>query len=96
MGSVHIKSGSVRNIFTGTGDATGDWHFKDSPESAIQATVTGTGSIGCTVTIQVSNDGVTAVSTPAGTITLAGTTSDSDGFIMTGAPWKWMRMEDAS
>lgn len=91
MSNVQVQSGKVRNMYSGTGDGTGSWHFKDSPYSAIQATVVGTGAVSCTVTIQVSNDATYAVSTSAGVITLSGTTSSSDGFVMSDSPWKYVR-----
>lgn len=91
MANVNIKSGYVHTLMTGvTSNTTGDWHYKDSPYSAFQATVTGTGAVTATVTIEVSNDGVNAVGTAMGTITLSGTTSHSDGFTSV-APWKYVR-----
>jgi major membrane immunogen (membrane-anchored lipoprotein) len=91
MANVQLQSGKVRDIYAGTGNDTGSWHFKDCPYSAIQATVTGTGAVACVATIQVSNDGVNAVATSAGVITLSGTTSSSDGFVMSDSPWKYIR-----
>jgi len=92
--NVWVKSGRTFNLLTDvpviTGATTGAWLYKDSPTSTIQATVIGTGSVTCTVTIQVSNDGVNPVATSAGVITLSGTTSASDGFT-TSAPWKFIR-----
>lgn len=90
--NVNVRSGYVMTLLPSstTGDVTGAWRFKDAPKSAIQATVVGSGAIGCTVTIQASNDAIYAVATPVGTITLSGTTSDSDGFT-TDAPWKYLR-----
>jgi len=89
--NVWLKSGRVLDLLQGaTTTVTGDWRYKDSPYTAIQATITGTGVVSATVIIDVSNDGVNAVSTSLGTITLSGTTSNSDGFV-TQAPWKYMR-----
>lgn len=92
--NVWVKSGHIINILPVTppvtGDTTGAWIYKDAPNSAIQATVNGTGVIGCTVTIQVSNDGINAVTTAAGVINLSGTTTASDGFT-TNAAWKYVR-----
>lgn len=73
-------------LVTGAGSA----HYKDSPYSTFQATVTGTGAVTATVAIQCSNDGTNWCSTALGTITLSGTTSSSDG-ITTIAPWKFIR-----
>lgn len=50
----------------------------------VQATVTGTGTVTATVNIEVSNDGTNFI--VAGTITLSGTTTASDGFAMN-ASW---------
>jgi hypothetical protein len=81
-------------MFSGSGvttTSTGDFKFKNSPETTFQATVSGTGAVTATVAIEFSNDGVNALSTVAGTITLSGTTVDSDGFTTTSAPWKYAR-----
>lgn len=89
---VFVRSGRVTDLLpsTTTGDVTGSWRYKDAPKSAIQATVVGTGTVSCTVTIQASNDATYAVATAVGVITLSGTTSSSDGFT-TDAPWKYLR-----
>lgn len=90
--NVFIKSGRVTDIIpsTTTGDSTGAWRYKDAPKAAFQGTVVGSGAVGCTITIQVSNDATYAVATALGTITLSGTTSASDGFT-TDSPWKYVR-----
>src|SRR6478736_3746187 len=89
--NVHLASGSVTDIMSSvTSTSTGDWKFKDRPNTTIQATVVGTGAVTATVVIDVSNDGSHACATVAGTITLSGTTFDSDGFIIQ-APWKYVR-----
>lgn len=49
---------------------------------AYQATVTGTGTVGATVVIEVSIDGVGWLA--LSTLTLSGTTSATDGFIAAG------------
>lgn len=94
MENVRVTSGYTYNLLSEssppTGAITGAWIYKNSPASTFQATVNGTGAIGATVVIQGSNDGVNAVATAIGTITLAGTTVFSDGFT-TSAPWKWVR-----
>lgn len=92
--NVWVKSGTVRNGFPEPGvtiTGASAWHYKDSPMATFQATVSGTGAVTATVTIEFSNDGVNALSTVAGTITLSGTTTSSDGFTTTDAPWKWWR-----
>lgn len=91
MGNVYVRSGHVRNILTSaTSTVNGSWHFKDAPKTAIQATVVGSGAVGATVVIEVSNDALFAVSTAVGTITLSGTVDSTDGFT-TDAPWKYIR-----
>jgi hypothetical protein len=93
MGNVHVKSGYVHNLLGGgvTVTGAGNWLYKDSPNASFQATVVGTGAVTATVDIEVSNDGVYVVDTVAGTITLSGTTSHSDGFITQNSPWKYVR-----
>lgn len=93
--NVWIKSGTVRNLFpepgvVSGGNLTGAWLYKDSPMSTFQANVVGTGAVSAVVVIEYSNDGVNAVSTVGGTITLSGTTTSSDGFT-SNAPWKFVR-----
>jgi hypothetical protein len=94
MSNVHIKSGFVHQLLTAPGRTTtgaGTWQYKDSPHATFQATVVGTGAVSATVAIEVSNDALFVVSTVAGTITLSGTTSSSDGFTTQHAPWKFVR-----
>lgn len=92
--NVRLQAGFVKDIVPGTGvtsaPTTGSWVYKDAPNTGIQVVVAGTGTVTATVVIEVSNDGTHAMDTLAGTVTLSGTTSDSDGFaIMT--PWKFIR-----
>lgn len=90
-GNVRVKSGAVLSILAATTTtATGSGMYKDSPKSAIQATVVGTGVVTATVVIDASNDNTFWCATALGTITLSGTTSSSDGFT-TDAPWKYIR-----
>jgi len=89
--NVFVKSGRVTDVLSGaTTTVTGDWQFKDAPQASFQATVSGTGAVAATVVFDVSNDGIYAVETALGTVTLTGTTSSSDGFT-TDAPWKFIR-----
>lgn len=95
--NVWVKSGKIYNLTPETNYTSGvtstgaqPWVYKDSPYSTFQATVTGTGAVTASINIEVSNDGVNAVATPMGTISLSGTTSASDGFT-TAAPWKYVR-----
>ena len=89
--NVFVKSGRVLDIVKDvTTVVDGAWMFKDAPTASYQAVATGTGVIGATVVIQVSNDGINPVATPLGTIVLTGTTVASDGFTST-APWKFVR-----
>jgi len=84
--NVFVKSGRVLDILPATVAATvtGSWMFKDAPKSAIQVVATAA----ATVVFDVSNDGVNAVATTLGTVTLAA--AGSDGFV-TDAPWKYIR-----
>ncbi len=93
--NVMLTSGHVMNMVPAAGvTATGttDWVPKGSPDAAIQATLTGTGAISATIDVECSNDGISALATPAGTITLSGTTSVSDGFVTQNASWKFVRL----
>lgn len=90
---VWVKSGAVRNILPQdqtTTTLTGAWMFKDAPNASYQVVVSGTGTVTATVIFDVSNDGINAVTTTLGTVTLSGTTTASDGFT-TSAPWKYVR-----
>jgi hypothetical protein len=88
----YAASGDVKSLtpVNATTTSTGDWVLKESPLTSIQAAVVGTGAVAATIIIDCSNDGTYACSTPLGTITLSGTTSNSDGFT-TNAPWKYVR-----
>ena len=84
--NVFVKSGRVTNLIpddTST-TLTGNWVYKDAPKSALQVVA----SAAATVVFDVSNDGVNAVATVLGTVTLAA--AGSDGFT-TDAPWKYIR-----
>lgn len=76
-----------------TTTGAGEW-IKSAPdigrEISFHAIVEGTGAVTATVDIEVSNDGINACNTAAGTITLSGTTIDSDG-LTTDAPWRFFR-----
>jgi len=103
--NVFLASGHSMNMGPKGGISTvtvGDWVAKGSPNTAIQCTVLGTGAVGATIDIEVSNGGPDAnnpmvgiqpVGTVAGTITLAGTTVASDGFTTQNSPWKYVRMK---
>lgn len=84
--NVFVKSGRVTNLIPdGTPTTlTGNWMYKDAPKSALQVVA----SAAATVVFDVSNDGVNAVATALGTVTLAA--AGSDGFT-TDAPWKYIR-----
>ena len=84
--NVFVKSGRVLDILAPTVAATvtGAWMFKDAPKSSIQVVATAA----ATVVFDVSNDGVNAIATTLGTVTLAA--AGSDGFT-TDAPWKYIR-----
>lgn len=88
--NVYVRSGAIYNLIQNSGDATGDWKFKDAPEVAVQLTVTGSGAIEATGTIQCSNDAVNVAVTST-TVTATGTDSASTGAVVTG-PWKYIRV----
>lgn len=92
--NVWIKSGTVRNAFAEPGitsNQSSAWRYKDSPEATFQGIVSGTGAVTATIAIEFSNDGANPLATVAGTITLSGTSPQTDGFTTTAAPWKWWR-----
>jgi len=84
--NVFVKSGYVRNLLPDltAGTPTGSWMYKDAPLTAIQVVSTAA----ATVVFDVSNDGVNAIATTLGTVTLAA--GGSDGFVCN-APWKYIR-----
>ena len=101
MSDVFIKSGEQPRYFAFSGVtstavvAASTPTFKESPYGTFQAIVTGTGSVSATVLIQVCNqedtfNGVKANWITMGTITLAGTTTATDGFT-TVCPWRYVR-----
>ena len=91
-GTSGAGSTTVSQLLPGgtTCNVTGSFVARNASQSTFQATVAGTGAVGCTVTLQGSNDGVTPVGTSLGVITLSGTTSASDGFAIN-APWPYVR-----
>lgn len=81
-------------IQTGTGTGTGKAFSPIRDQRSFQASVVGTGAVTGTVEIYGSNEEPSAALAGVnglllGTITLSGTTSDTDGFA-TDAPWKWV------
>lgn len=96
-----VSGGYVTDMLTAAGitaTASGSPIYKDAPIASFQATVIGTGAVTATVIIEGSNhssDGTIGgtiywCDTVLGTITLSGTTSDSDGF-STNSTWKFVR-----
>ena len=77
MENTFIKSGEQPRYFRfgsnnyATGSANSDAIYKESPYSAFQAIVTGTGSVAATVAIQVSNEEATGQGTNSNWITIA-------------------------
>lgn len=73
----------------------GPWVDKRSPNASVHVTVEGTGAVTATVDVEVSNgpdNAPVALSTKAGTITLSGNPSATDGFTTNGAPWRFWRL----
>lgn len=69
--------------------------YKEKVYASFQAIVTGTGAVGSTIVIEVSNEDATGQGTNSnwvtyGTITLSGTTTATDGFT-TASAWRWVR-----
>ncbi len=65
-----------------------DYGIAGFSSKTFQATVSGAGAVAATVRVEVSNDEVNW--TPAGTISLSGTTIATDGFV-SDASWKFVR-----
>lgn len=84
-----LKTGSLMTDKTATG-AGSTYGPATSGEKTFQATVTGSGSVSATVLIQVSNDPDNLGWVTLGTITLSGTTTDTDGFASQ-AGWSYYR-----
>ncbi len=78
---------TLLNAVTTTGAGSNSQPIKDAPKT-YQAIVTGTGTVGATVVVEVSNDGTNFLT--LGTITLSGTTKASDGFASQ-ATWNYCR-----
>lgn len=84
--NVFVKSGRVTDILPETVAATftGGWVFKDAPKTGVQVVATAA----ATVVLEVSNDGINAISPPLATFTLAAAGSEGT---LTDAPWKYIR-----
>ena len=103
MSDVFIKSGEQPRYFAFNGvNSTAETRasapiYKESPYSSFQAIVTGEdlATVSATVLIQVTNEtdtfnGAKSNWITMGTITLAGTTTATDGFT-TICPWRYVR-----
>ena len=73
-----------------TATGAGSWVRRRDVASSFQAVLTGTGAVTAEIDIEASNDGVNALETAHGTITLVGTDSSSDGFETT-SNWLYVR-----
>jgi hypothetical protein len=69
-------------LLSTTTNTTGAAVLDKIPGGTFQATITGTGTVGVTVTVQASLDATNWVT--LGTITLSGTTTATDGFVSLG------------
>jgi hypothetical protein len=88
------QNGSVPLQSAATTTATGAWTKCYGPAQTYQVVANGTsGAYSATVVIEASNDGVTPLVNPLGTIAVSGTatTAVSDGFTTNYAPWAWIR-----
>ena len=86
--SGYAASIDLLNAATATGAGAAKQFNHSVPYKACQATVTGTGAVTATVKIEVSNDNAGWIT--AGTITLSGTTTATDGFAIQ-SPWLYVR-----
>lgn len=73
-----------------TATGAGEWVRRRDVDSSFQAVVTGDGAVSAEISIEASNDGVNALETAHGTITLSGTDVSSDGF-ETSSRWLYVR-----
>lgn len=101
--NVYLKSGEQPRYFAFSGGVTGATGatvsnpiYKESPLAAFQVIVTGSGTVGATVGIQVSNEeatgqGVNSNWITMGTISVTGSTAATDGFT-TVSPWRFVRL----
>lgn len=81
----------LKDVTTGT---TGHPQVTDSHSPiSFQASIAGTGALTATIIIEATNEAQIAASNYLllGTITLSGTTKDSDGFVATSVPWNVVR-----
>jgi len=100
--AVYIKSGEQPRYFAFSGSlsagvpATSTPVYKESPFSSFQGIVQGSGAVSATIIIEFTNDpltisGVNSNWLGQSTITLSGAGSATDGFVTSGATWKWAR-----
>lgn len=84
-----VKTGNMLSevLVTGAGSSYGPAY---AGEKTFQAVVTGSGAVSATVLIQVSNNPSVQGWITLGTITLSGTTTDTDGFASE-ATWAYYR-----
>lgn len=83
---VKLLTNQTTTPVTGVAHKVGD----HPPRRVYQATVAGTGAVSGTVVIYVSADGTNFIE--LATITLSGTTSDTDGLAAANA-WPWVRAD---
>lgn len=90
-----LNSPSGQVILASSSTGAGSW-YRRHPKMAkltFQVVHVGTSAgatVGSTVVIEASNDGVNALATVLGTVALAGDTPQSDGFAID-APWEYYR-----
>lgn len=79
--NVRIAIGTVKDLLGDgqTTNATGSAVYKDAYYGYVQAHIAGTGAVSATVTIYGSNDGTIWSKTALATISLTGTTIDTEG-----------------
>lgn len=85
MENVSLRSGVVRDLITGSGDATGDWKYKDAPTMAVQIIVASADGVTATATATQAGGVINAVNlvqggafyTAAPTVSVSGATAGS-------------------
>lgn len=95
MATQQLHSPGGQSILTSSSTATGDWYRVNPKLGKLTFQVVHTGTsvgatVGSTVVIEVSNDGVNALGTEAGTVALSGDSPKSDGFALD-AHWEYVR-----
>lgn len=95
MATQQLHSPGGQSILTSSSSGAGDWYRVNPKLGKLTFQVTHTGTsvgatVGSTTVIEVSNDGVNAVGTVAGTVAFSGDSPQSNGFALD-AHWEYVR-----